>query len=212
MGIISSIGGYLGSKDEAKGHGKAQKEMTAYIGKADEIQGRIDPFAQHRQTYATQLNDILQGNRGIQTDPGYGFVYDEAMRATGRQAAAGGYNNSGNVQTALQNRAAGLASQQYGSIIDRLTNLAGAGSQTGVAGGNAYANVLGNAHMGRAESHIGQGAANSRGISSLYSGIESGVMDYASGGGFGGGSIGPSPTAATNVSANTGGDPMSMFG
>src|SRR5215471_19903442 len=92
----------------------------------------------------------------FQTDPGYQFARDEALQATQRQTGTGGFQGSGNVLTALQDRAAGLASQQYGNWAARLqpylgqqTDLSKALAATyGAAGGditsqnNAIANLL----------------------------------------------------------------------
>jgi hypothetical protein len=150
---------YLGGKAEQKGMKDARKSMEQGIEVGREAGQLADPFQEYRPGYAAQLNDILQGKRDFRTDPGYRFVYDEAMQGTRRQMAAGGYQNSGNMYTALQNRAAGLASQQYGSIMDRLTNLAGAGSQNAVSGAQIYGNTNMQAMQGIADLHAGAGAS-----------------------------------------------------
>lgn len=56
----------------------------------------------------------------FQTDPGYQFARDEALKATERTQGTGGFQGSGNVLTALQDRASGLAQQQYGNYVSRL--------------------------------------------------------------------------------------------
>jgi len=57
------------------------------------------------------------------------------MKSTSRAMAARGYNQSGNLFTALQDRASGLASQQYNAEVNRLMALSGATTgQPGVAG------------------------------------------------------------------------------
>jgi len=73
----------------------------------------------------------------FQTDPGYQFTRDEALQATQRATGTGGMQGSGNVLTALQDRAAGLASQQYGNWASRLApyvgqNIGAAGALAGV--------------------------------------------------------------------------------
>ena len=86
----------------------------------------------------------------FQTDPGYQFAMDQALQATQRAQGTGGYQQSGNVLAALQDRASGLAQQQYNQYVQRLApylNVAPqiAGAQTGLAqwqGGN-LANILG---------------------------------------------------------------------
>jgi hypothetical protein len=64
----------------------------------------------------------------FQTDPGYDFTKNEALQATQRATGTGGYQGSGNVLTALQDRAAGLASKQYGDWVSRLQPYLGATS------------------------------------------------------------------------------------
>lgn len=72
-------------------------------------------------------------------NPAYKFAYDEAMRGTERSMAARGYNMSGNLLTALQERGSGLAAQQYNAEVNRLMALSGATTgQPGVAGQLAY--------------------------------------------------------------------------
>lgn len=61
----------------------------------------------------------------FQTDPGYQFARDEALQATQRATGTGGFQDSGNVLTALQDRASGLASKQYGDYVARLAPFLG---------------------------------------------------------------------------------------
>jgi hypothetical protein len=61
----------------------------------------------------------------FQTDPGYQFAVNQALQATQRQQGAGGFQNSGNVNMALQDRASGLAQQQYGNWVGRIAPFLG---------------------------------------------------------------------------------------
>ena len=54
------------------------------------------------------------------TSPGYDFARDEALKAIERSQAGRSMLLSGNTLEALQNRAVGLANQEYGSWLDRL--------------------------------------------------------------------------------------------
>src|SRR5215831_6394576 len=56
----------------------------------------------------------------FQTDPGYDFAREQALQATQRATGTGGFQGSGNVLTALEDRASGLAAQQYGNWAQRL--------------------------------------------------------------------------------------------
>jgi hypothetical protein len=70
------------------------------------------------------------------TDPGYQFARDEALRAVERQSGTGGGQYSGNVLTALQDRASNLAQQQYGQYVNRLAPFLGySGATAGQLGG-----------------------------------------------------------------------------
>lgn len=55
----------------------------------------------------------------LQTDPGYQFARDEALKATTRQLASQGKFNSGNILAALNDRAVGMASQYTNDAYNR---------------------------------------------------------------------------------------------
>ena len=77
----------------------------------------------------------------FQTDPGYQFIRNQALDATQRVTGTGGFQNSGNVLTALQDRAAGLADQSYSSYVNRLQPFLGYSTTT--------AGQLGGANIGQ---------------------------------------------------------------
>lgn len=180
--VLGGVGGLLGSHQEAAGYGNAQDFMSTLNKDASTAQGYADPFSQYRAGMASTLNSYLTGARSIQTDPGYQFAQSEGQQQVNRAAAAKGMGYSGNVMAALQQRGQDIASTQYGAIIDRLTNLAGAGSQNAIAGANVYGSMTGEALTGSANAAIGKAAANGRGIASLYSGFGQ-AMDAADAGG-----------------------------
>lgn len=62
--------------------------------------------------------------------PDYQFARDEAMRGIERSAAARGGLASGNTLAALQERASGLASMQFGNYVNRLAGIAGTGQSS----------------------------------------------------------------------------------
>ena len=89
---------------------------------------------------------------------------------------------------ALQQRASDVASQQYSSIIERLTNLAGAGSQNAIAGGQQYGSMMETSLTGQAAAKIGQAQSKSSGLGGL-GGLAGAGLGYALGG-MGGAKIG----------------------
>jgi hypothetical protein len=72
--------------------------------------------------------------QAFESSPGYQFARDEAMRGVLQNAAATGGLGGGNVLRALQDRAANLASTEYGNYYNRLADLAGRGIQASQIG------------------------------------------------------------------------------
>lgn len=109
--------------------------------------------------------------------PGYQFTRDEALQATERQASATGGLRSGNTLTALQDRVAGLASQNYlSSYLNPLL---------GVATGNANANAGQNAvnlgvNVGNTLTNAGANRASAigAGYQGVNSAIQGGLSNY----------------------------------
>jgi hypothetical protein len=98
---------------------------TGYTGAQDVV----NPILSSATSGANAYGDITGANGPegqaraqalFQTDPGYQFIMNQALQQTARAAGTGGFQNSGNVQTALQDRAAGVAAQQYGNYVSRL--------------------------------------------------------------------------------------------
>jgi hypothetical protein len=142
---VMVAGTYIGGKQEQAALKKGIQSVGRMTEESKVAAGMADPFAGYRAKYAQRLDGILSGTEDFKSDPGYQFVYDEAMRGTQRTANAGGYAGSGNVQRALQATGAGIASQEYDKIINRLTNLSGASSANAQTAGGIYGNQLGTA-------------------------------------------------------------------
>lgn len=177
MSLFSAAGSILGGKSESRGYKQAQKQFEQLKKEAGKAQGMADPFSQYRGDLAGRLNRIISGEEDFRTDPGYQFRLSEAMRETERGAAARGFNMSGNVMAAMNQRAQDVASSEYQNIIGRLTELAGAGSQNAVAGAQIYGDIMTSATTGAAQARIGRGQAQS----GMYAGIASGLTDAAAG-------------------------------
>jgi hypothetical protein len=179
-----------------------------------------DPFAPQRAQYQKQLSDYigntnagaapwlqqlstLTSNPGSQdTSPYYKYLMDTEMNKVNAANAAHGLINSGAGQTALQDRAAGVASQAYGQQAGILSNAAQVanqnyGTQAGVLGGlagattsnpgaagSAYANF-----MARSQNQAQQAVAQKNApaptapLSSVGAGtgLPSGGMNYTGG-------------------------------
>lgn len=105
------------------------------------------------------------------SSPGYQFLYDETMRAAKASGASRGSLYSGAMLKELQNRAAGVASQDYGAYMTRLEDAARVGqaaaSGTAATASNLGANgatIIGSAGSDRANAQLISGASQASSI------------------------------------------------
>jgi hypothetical protein len=127
-----------------------------------------------------QLQDFTRDQ--FRTDPGYEFARNETMEAVKRQAAASGQTLSPALYTALQDRANGLADQQFGEFsnrIDRRMNLTGDftnsdrnyGANRSDTSFNQLASLAGSGQVATAQlNNTGSNAANNIGAAWQNSG------------------------------------------
>lgn len=93
-----------------------------------------DPYAEQRQRDIQSLR-LLESNPGsIETSPFYKFLMDQQLNAVQSKNAATGQFRSGRGAMALQDRAAGVASQSYFPLLNNLTQRAISGSSPTAAG------------------------------------------------------------------------------
>ena len=132
---------------------------------------------------AIQLG-LAEGDSAFETQPGYQFLQDEARDQLQGSAAAGGGLYSGATMKALQDRAQDIASLEYNTYLDRLSQAAAnTAPLLGAAEGQALANVTGQAATNSAnlQSGAGQrkaGYANALG-ESMAAGAERAGSAYA---------------------------------
>ena len=131
------------------GAGIAARRNRVAQGQLDEIQGPntglLDQFEQKYGTtfdpstaqataganlYADALGINGAGGNAratgaFQAGPGYGFAMDQGLQALQRSAAAGGMLASGNTLTAATQYGQGLANQEYGNWLGRLSPYVG---------------------------------------------------------------------------------------
>lgn len=82
----------------------------------------------------------------FKTSPGYDFALNQGLQALERRASAQGRLGSGNTALDTLGYAQGLANQEYGNWLDRLSGLGGyattgAAGQSGALGSEAAANL-----------------------------------------------------------------------
>lgn len=74
----------------------------------------------------------------ITENPQYKFLQTEGLRGLQRTAAAKGMFGSGNLLRDLTSFSSGLASQSYGSEMDRIMKMAGVGAGSPAAAGQSF--------------------------------------------------------------------------
>ena len=96
--------------------------------------------------YGNQLNDMLTGaNGGYQGTPGFKFA--QQMGEQGVNRAMSKQRGSGNALAALSKYNTGLASQDYGTQMDRLGRLQGQEQQYDIGNQQAENTRVGNANQ-----------------------------------------------------------------
>jgi len=93
----------------------------------DETQGSLAPFREAGANALQQQQDLLSGKTKFQDTPGQRFLRERAERSLLRNQSAIGGLGGGNVRSALQQQAIGLAAQDFGNQFSRLGQIAGQG-------------------------------------------------------------------------------------
>lgn len=128
---------------------EGEAKSADYLGQAAT---QFQPWQQTGTAANTMVGNALglngaSGNTAatsaFQTSPGYDWTLNNALQGSERAAAAGGMLASGNTLTALQDRGAQVANQEYGSWLDRLMGVSGQGQQAAGQTANALTNLGG---------------------------------------------------------------------
>ncbi|MES4992110.1 hypothetical protein ABVB70_17350 [Agrobacterium radiobacter] len=155
-----------GNKIIADGENKSR-------GALDQAIGAYQPWADSGTAANTMYGNAIglngaDGNAAatgaFQAGPGYQFALDQGTQAALRGASASGMLNSGNTLTALSQYGQGLANQEYGSWLDRLSGVSGQGLQAASGQAGQYGNIA----------NLYQNSANNQ--LSLESGVTQGLQ------------------------------------
>lgn len=161
---VTVVGGYLSNRSANKG---AQAGADAMAGEQarqyDQTRRDLMPWLQAGGGALDQMQQLNSGNfSSFYGSPDYTYTLDESIKGLDRSAASRGGLYSGGHSADLLKMAGGLASQNYGTHYNRLSNLAGVGQTTGQSlgsfGANA-ANQIGGARQS-AYNQIGQNNAD----------------------------------------------------
>jgi len=179
--IGDAIGGIFGGGSAARRAAGAQSEgaqagIDEQRRQFDLIQGLMAPQIEAGDMARQQQLALLgllgpeaqaQAQSQFSESPGQKFIRERQQRALVRNSAATGGLGGGNVQTALQQQAAGFASQDFGNQFNRLAGLSGSGQaatgnlgQFGQASAGNIANLLGQQGQAQASGILGQQQAN----------------------------------------------------
>ena len=93
-----------------------------------------DPFAEQRKREIERLRLLEENPGSITSSPFFQFLRDQQMNAVNSSNAARGLTKSGRGAMALQDRAAGVASQAYFPLLQNASMLATSGSSPTAAG------------------------------------------------------------------------------
>lgn len=140
LGPLISAGASIYGATQASRAGQTQANAAnnAAAMQQQATQNQLAMLAPWRQAGERGLNLFAdQVAQPFQQSPGYQFTYDEAMRGVMQNQAARGLVGSGSTLRALQDRGAGLASQEYGNYMNRLAALSGLG-QTAAGQGAGF--------------------------------------------------------------------------
>ena len=164
LGIASAVGsGKAGRRAIGQAAGAAIGGEQALIDEARRQAGVVgeefQPFIAPGVEASNRLLQVLRGEGGFEGDPGFEFVRGEALGAVDRSASAAGLLGSGARLKALQDRAAGLASTEFGNFFNRL--LAASGQGRGAAAQKTAFTTGLSGDVGRALSEQGQIRASS---------------------------------------------------
>jgi hypothetical protein len=138
----------------------------------DLARGDQMPWLEAGRNALGRLNDP----NGYTASPDYNYVRNEALRGVEGSAAARGGLYSGNTMRALQDRAAGVASQDYGNWFNRQASLAGVGQASAQSLGS-----LGQQNSTNVSNLLNQqGNARASGIEGQTNALTGGISDFLS--------------------------------
>ncbi len=215
--LLAAAGQYLpeGGGDPGKLAHYSDQDLLSVAKQFGALPGQTQTTAANAQTATPAVNELgytvtddgtdpIQASIDIENQllsdfeesPGYNFLQDETFNAGNRAANAAGYSGSGRAIIEAQNRAQGLASQEFGNFkssrfsrfddyTSQLARLAGIGQNAVNTGANIGANTAanigsalqtGSAQAGNALQNAG--AATASGYAGVANSVNQGIENY----------------------------------
>lgn len=195
------IGGFqrTGNNIINTGEAKSADALNSAIGG---FQPYVDAGANATGMYTNALGlNGADGNAAatdaFQAGPGYQFALDQGTQAALRGASSAGMLNSGNTLTALAQYGQGLANQEYGGWLDRLSGLSGQGLNAAQGQAGAYGS-LASLYQNTASDRLGLESTVAQGRIGVNNQLAQGrEANNAAWGGLGGSLIGGGIKLAT---------------
>lgn len=167
-----------------------KQALSGYDSGQSQAVGALQPFANAGTKALGSLQDALGLNgqsassqflKNFRAGPGYQFSMGQGVKALDQSAAAKGGLYSGAAGKALTQFGSGLADQEFGGNLDRLSGLVSGGQNASSNIANIIAQITG--QKGAAIQGTGQNIANVRqnGLQSLIDAITGGANAQAGG-------------------------------
>jgi hypothetical protein len=129
---------FYANQDQMDAASLSRRQGNESLSRGYEAANLSDPFASQRPQYQTQLATLMSNPGQIETSPFYKYLQSTQMEGVKASNAARGFTNSGRGLMALQDRAAGVASQAYFPQAQLLSLLSGATTGSPAAAGYAF--------------------------------------------------------------------------
>lgn len=135
------------------------------------VNGQTFNTMDEAQAFANANTTGATPYQGFQATPGFQFALDQGNNSVNALAGARGGLNSGRTLQDLSTFNMGMANQEYGNYLNRLTGLAGSGQSAA----GMQANAATNAASGVSNALSGIGNAQSAGTIGAANGIAGGI-------------------------------------
>ncbi len=174
--VVGSVVGAVAS-DRAAGKGEDAANASTAEGRRQFDLTRED-FAEGRRVGDAALGRLDRIQSGdfsdFFTSPGFEFVRDEGLRGIENRFSASGGALSGNALRRLTEFNSGLASQEFGSFVNRDLAIAGRGGAATAAGAAAGTAISGNIQ----NSLLQAGNARASGVMGINDAFQSGISNF----------------------------------
>lgn len=210
--VAGGIAGGKGAKKAAKIQAQAQAQQTAALqAMYNSNVARMTPTFNNGAAAQSRLQTLLglPGGDGsnpqalLASTPGYQFAVRQAMNATNAGAYSSGMGNSGAALKALQDRANGLAQQNFNTYVGQLGGVAdrGVNAMTGIVQqGNQTTQQINQNTQNAADANSANAVYQSNNLANILKGIsQSAGQAFGSSYGGGGTNFTPTGNATPNI-------------